>query len=261
MSSSPSSSTTAVASNSSPEQEGGVSSAVGNGGGPDIANLCNRYAIVASSAPAPRCSLAQREARTLESLRGGQLPFKASMFFSCSATRLAQRASRSAYFCALAFSSGSGGGVPSPYAARASASSFSSVASSSVRTLLRRMSRPFCVPASTFGNPAGVGVLRRRSDCARHVEISDVPVARRALVHAAFDQCRLGRAAGVARAIGQCGLRGRDERCERATEADGGEACEHSGGRAPGHRRSVAKTRGGPPRRPRPTGLVRLQAL
>src|SRR6478672_201094 len=71
MSRSPSSSTTAVASSSSPKQEGGVSSAVGNGGGPDIASLCNRYAIVASSAPAP----GSRDA-TLASLRRSQLPLQ-----------------------------------------------------------------------------------------------------------------------------------------------------------------------------------------
>src|SRR5215831_18705229 len=80
------------------------------------------------------------------------------MFFSCKLTACRSRARRSAYFCASEASSGSGFGAPSPYAARASARSFSSVVSSSVSTRRRTSSRDFCVSASTLGNPAGLGV-------------------------------------------------------------------------------------------------------
>jgi hypothetical protein len=50
-----------------------------------------------------------------------------------------------------------------PYAVRASARNFSSAASSSLRTLRRRSSRPLCVSASTRGKPGGdTGVSERR---------------------------------------------------------------------------------------------------
>src|SRR5450631_4007446 len=81
----------------------------------------------------------------------------ASMFFSCRLTACLNLARRLAYFWASFCSSGSGAAAPSPYAARASTSNFSSVSSSSVRTFRRSPSRPRCVSASTFGNPAGVG--------------------------------------------------------------------------------------------------------
>src|SRR5689334_18272485 len=70
---------------------------------------------------------------------------------------------RCRYFSASVCSSGSGAGAPLPYAVRASARNFSSAASSSLRTLRRRSSRPFCVSASTRGKPGGdTGASDRR---------------------------------------------------------------------------------------------------
>src|SRR5436190_12070463 len=71
---------------------------------------------------------------------------------------------RCRYFSASVCSSGSGTGAPLPYAARASARNFSSADSSSLSTLRRRSSRPFCVSASTRGNPGGeTGLSARRT--------------------------------------------------------------------------------------------------
>src|SRR5947207_13690315 len=71
---------------------------------------------------------------------------------------------RCRYFSASVCSSGNGAGAPLPYAVRASARNFSSADSSSLSTLRRSSSRPFCVSASTRGNPGGeTGLSARRT--------------------------------------------------------------------------------------------------
>src|SRR5947199_3427501 len=89
----------------------------------------------------------------------------ASMFRSCNCTACRSLEMRCRYFSASACSSGSGAGAPLPYAARASARNFSSADSSSLSTLRRRSSRPFCVSPSTRGNPGGetTGLSVRRT--------------------------------------------------------------------------------------------------
>src|SRR5438270_10429987 len=88
----------------------------------------------------------------------------ASMLRSCNWTACRSLEMRWRYFSASACSSGNGAGAPLPYAIRASARNFSSAESSSLSTLRRSSSRPFCVSASTRGNPGGeTGLSARRA--------------------------------------------------------------------------------------------------
>ena len=241
------SSTTAVASNSSPALKVGVSISSGEwrraGHREPVATVRDSSKFRAHAGRARHCCESNRVTWTRPApFSGPRCSFREAPLLWRS------RRSRSAYFCALAFSSGSGGGVPSPYAARASASSFSSVASSSVSTLFLRIVAALLRSGVDLGESRRRRRPRRRGGRAGNVEIRCVSRAGRALVHAAFDQRRLGRTAGVACAIGKGCLRRRSDarrartssRCRRGAQAAGGTStgssaqCSKNHGRAAG---------------------------